>query len=214
MNRTLVLLLVVLTGPTWVAAAEQPTVQQLMAMGHNARWNSFVDQIYALHKKLIAGRDVVTRLRVGGYFREPKFYREVTYIDRGTGRVISRISWERAHPDRIHVIQVYLYDSKGRVIRDYAGAYRTTDHEAPLDTEINLHAWHGGLHAFRQFNASNEIILEKCTGTLNGKPVKIELDADDLAQYAGEANTPMTTPEYKLCFAGLPHSAGKYLIPQ
>ncbi len=214
MIRILAIVLVVMAGTVSLARADEPSVQQLMAMGHDARWNSFVDQIYALHKKLIAGRDVVTRLRVSGYYREPKFYREVTYIDRGTGRVISRISWERAHPDRIHVIQVYIYDRKGKVIRDYAGAYRTTDHQSPMATEINLHAWHGGLHAFRQFNASNEIILEKCTGTANGRPVKIELDADDLAQYVGEANTPMTTPEYKLCFGGLPHSAGKYLIPQ
>lgn len=207
-------LVFLLLGVAGTAPGEDDLVHRLETMGHAQRWNSFVDQIYALHKKLIAGRDITTNERIGGYYREPKFYREVTYTDKKTGRVISRISWERAHPNRIHVIQVYLYNKQGRVIRDFTGAYRTTDHDSPQATEINLHAYHGKLHAFRQFNASNEIYYEKCSGTWNGKPVDIRLDDEDLASFEGESDTPMTTPEYARCFAGLPKSAGKYLIPQ
>ena len=207
-------MLLFLFGMSMVARGDDALVHRLEVMGHDQRWNSFVDQLYALHEKLIAGRDIKTSERIGGYYREPKFFREVTFTDAKTGRVISRISWERAHPDRIHVIQVYLYDKRGRVTRDYTGAYRTTDHDSPQATEINLHAYQGKLHAFRQFNASNEINYEKCTGSWNGKPVDIRLDDEDLANFAGEPNTPMTTPEYAQCFAGLPESAGKYLIPR
>jgi hypothetical protein len=178
------------------------------------RWNKFVDDLYALHKKHIAGKDIQIVERVSGYFRYENFYKEQKFIDKKTGKTASLIQWETKNPKNIHVIHVFFRDDKGRLIRDFSATYRTDDHDDPMTTEINLHAYSGGLEAFRQFNASGEITYERCRGSRKGKKVDIRLGILELEEYRGEPDTVMTTPAYKACFGSIPLKPGKYLTPQ
>lgn len=177
-------------------------------------WNKFADELYVLHKKQIAGKDIKIEEKTGGYFRYENFYKEQKFIDNKTGHVISMIQWETKNPKNIHVIQVFLRDDKGRLVRDFGATYRTEDHDDPMVTEINLHAYSNGLAAFRQFNASDEITYERCRGTYQGKKVDIRLGIVELEEFRGEPDTIMTTPAYKTCFGSIPLKAGKYLTPQ
>jgi hypothetical protein len=178
------------------------------------RWNRFADILYALHKKRIDGKDLDIKEKSGGYFRYENFYKEQKFYDKKSGRLLSLIQWETKNPKNIHVIQVFFYDDQGRMTRDFAAVYRIEDHDDPMVTEINLHAYPKGLHAFRQFNASDEIVYEHCLGKWQGRHVKISLGVLELEEFRDEPNTIMTSPEYKQCFAGIPMTAGKYLTPQ
>ena len=183
--------------------------------GHVERWNWFVDAVYALHKQRIRGRKIRTTAEIGGYFRQPEFYKEVKYFDADSGEHISTIQWEREHPDRIHAIEVFVYDKKGRVMRDYSALFLTHSRNAPQQTLINLHAYNQGLHAFRQFDATDNRIYEFCEGLYRGKAVEIRYDEVQIIEYEDDPKSPMSRPEYKACFAGLPvKSAGVYLTPQ
>lgn len=183
--------------------------------GHVERWNWFVDAVYALHKQQIAGLDIKKTYSTGGYFREPEFFKEVQYIDKATHQRISTIRWERKNPELIHWIEVLIYDDRGWVKRDYAAAFLTEGRNAPQQTLINLHVYHGKLHAYRQFDATDNRIYEFCEGKYKGKAVNISYDEMDIIEFDGVKGGPLDKPVYKICFKGLPvKSAGKYLIPQ
>jgi len=177
-------------------------------------WNRFVDDLYALHKKQIAAASVDVKERVGGYFQQKNFYKEQSFYDKETGKLLSLIQWESRKPKNIHVIQVFKYDEKGRLSRDYAASFRTDDHDDPATTEISLFDYPKGLRVFRQFNASNEIIYEHCEGKWKRKAVNIQLDVVDLEEFRDEPNTVMTSPQYSACFSRLPKSAANYISPR
>jgi len=182
---------------------------------HVERWNWFVRAVYALHTKLTAGRGIRTEERTGGYAGKPGFYREVAYFDKDTGRLISRLQWESKKPDLLHSIEVYIYDDKGRVRRDYGAWFLTHSRTAPQATVINLHAYNDGLTALRQFDATDNRLYEICKGKYKGKPVDIELWEDEIIRLTGEPDTVMTSKAYAACFRGLPaKSAGRFLTPQ
>ena len=182
---------------------------------HVERWNWFVDAVYALHKKQVKGRTVKTEERTGGYYREPEFFREQKFTDAKSGQHISTIQWERAHPDRIHAIEVYVRDGQGRVVRDYSALFLTHSRNAPQQTLINLYAYNDGLQAFRQFDATDNRTYERCRGTYQGRKVSLEYDEMQLLEYEDQPQGPLSAPLYKACFRGLPaKSAGKYLTPQ
>jgi len=199
-----------------VSAQELPAVEPINPKAdHIERWNWFARAVYALHAKLVAEHAVRTTERIGGYAHEPGFYREIEFIDKETGQLISRVQWETAHPDRLHSIEVYVRDRAGRPIRDYGVWYLTSSRSAPQATVINLFAYHDGLTAFRQFDATDNRLYEMCEGTYKGKSVNIELWELDILRLAGEPDTVMRTPAYAACFRGLPEkSAGRYLTPQ
>lgn len=205
-----VTLLLLSTGPV-VADTVQTLATQ---MTHAQRWNHFADKLLELHKARLINRETRTAERVGSYYHMPDFYREVKYYDKKTNRLLSMVQWETRPPNNVHNMEVYFYDGKGRVVRDFGVAYLTNGREAPMQTTINFHAYSGKLHAFRQFDASNNRIFEHCEGSYKGKVVDIRLDEGDILEFEGEPNTIMTTPAYKRCFSGLPLKAGKYLTPQ
>ena len=178
------------------------------------RWNRFANDLYALHKKRISGKTIEVKERMGHYFRLPNFYKEKSFYNKKTGKLLSLIQREAKNPDSIHVIQVFSYDNKGRLSYDYAASFRTDDHEDPASTEISLFDYPGGLRVFRQFNASNEIIYEHCEGKWKGNAVDIKLDVVDLEEFRDEPNTVMTSPQYQACFGRLPKTASKYLPPE
>lgn len=196
------------------ATADDTVKSILTDMTHVARWNRFADKLLELHKSIIAQHEIRTTESTGGYFREPDFYKDVHYYDAKSGRLLSHVQWETKHPDRVHFMEVFNYDKKGRVIRDFGVAYLTEGRNAPVQTLINFHAYPKDLHAFRQFDASNNRIFERCDGKYKGKEVSIKLSEMDILEVEDLPKSILTSPEYKACFAGLPHSAGKYLTPQ
>jgi len=177
---------------------------------HIITWQAFAENTLALHHKLISEVPVVKKTKLGGYADLPNFYIEKTYTNAKTNKLISRVQWEKANPKQLHTIEVYLYDDKGRVTRDFTAAYLPSYHSAPTQTLISLHNYNGDLHAFRTFDASGYRIVERCTGHYHGKEVNLLLDEDEIADGSPE----MQTAEYKACFDGVQEKAGKYLIPQ
>lgn len=178
-------------------------------------WNAFAEALYEVHQQRLQQHTVRTSERIGGYggyLGEPDFYREVRYYDAGSGRLLSRIQWERKRPDVIHMIEVLFYDGKARVQRDYLAAYLPRFRNAPVQTLINFHNYDDGLHAFRQFDASGHRIYEQCNGTYFGDKVSLSLEEWDMQPYADNPEL-FDSPAYLACFEPLPLRAGPYLNP-
>lgn len=185
---------------------------------HVYRWNRFTDELYDLHRRQIADRKVREEVEMGGYAGRPEFYRQVRYIDAASGVLLSVIQWEAARPDTIHSIAVYRHDDQGRVRRDYSSTYLPDYRNAPTQTLVFLHHYPEGVHAFRSFDASNEVLLERCQGRFDGREVFISLDIDEIDQARGERyqnqSGIMTTPAYAHCFGDLPETAEAALPPR
>jgi len=212
MRKTVLCLLGAACMYAAVAAAEEHHLK--VDSVHVRTWNAFAQACLDLHKQLITSHPVRTTSSVGGYVRMPKFYKQVDYYDKATGKLISQVQWEREHPDRLHTIEVYVRDAQGRVLRDYAAAYLPGGRNAPVQTLINLHGHNGGLNSFRQFDASGDKIYEYCDGTYAGKKVQIRLFEDDLFGNDPQMEKLMASDVYASCFKGVPETAGKYLKPQ
>ncbi|TDY00054.1 hypothetical protein [Thiohalophilus thiocyanatoxydans] len=177
---------------------------------HVRTWNRFADQTLALHNKLIDELPVKRETDSGGYAHLPDFYQEESYYH--NGKLISRLQRE-SETGKPHVIEVFIRDDQGRVVRDYTAAYLPEYHNAPTQTLVSLHAYNGELHAFRSFDASGELVVERCTGTLEGKEVNLLQDLDQIFQAAQLDEELQQTREYRRCFEGLPREPGKYLRP-
>lgn len=177
------------------------------------QWNAFADSLYRLHKQQTEGRQIREAEQIGGYARLEGFYREVSYFDAASGRLLSRIQWERENPERIHTIEVFVYDDQGRVARDYMAWYLPHFRNAPRQTTINLHHYDGELHGWRQFDASDNRIYERCSRQ-PGDKVLIELRGEDRIGHAEENPRIVNSREYRRCFGGLQKTAGRYLMPQ
>ncbi len=177
------------------------------------RWNAFADSLYRMHRQQLTGRKLREAEQVGGYAGMPGFYREVSYYDAGTDRLLSRIQWERENPERIHTIEVYVYDDKGRVARDYMAWYLPHYRNAPRQTTINLHHYAGDLHGWRQFDASGNRIYEKCSRTPDEKPLFDLSGEDRIAHAEDNPRSIVYSGEYRRCFGNLPKTAGAFLRP-
>lgn len=177
------------------------------------RWNAFADGLYRLHRQQLGGRNVREVEQVGGYAGLPEFYREVSYYDADTGRLLSRIQWERAHAERIHSIEVYVYGNDGRLARDYLAWYLPDARNAPRQTAVNLHHYAGDLHGWRQFDASGNRIYEKCSRTPDEKPLFDLSGEDHIAHAEGNPRSVVYSGEYRRCFGNLPKTAGVFLRP-
>lgn len=193
------------------AAAHAQVSQRAMTEDktHVRTWNTFADECLALHKQQLANTEVREQTRIGGYADQPEFYIEHTYYDAKSGVMLSRMQWEKDHPERMHACEVYVYDGQGRVVRDFAAAYLPQGRNAPVQTLINLHRYNGDLHAFRQFDASGDRIYEYCDGKWKGKPIQLRVFEEDIY---GKSDV-MSSPAYAACFEGLPMKPGEYLQP-
>ena len=181
---------------------------------HARRWNGFAEQLLQLHDRLISQQIHVIKTRMGGYAHIPEFYKEYRYINKKSGKLISQLQWEKAYPDNLHSIEVYIHDDYGRVIRDYSATYLPDYRGAPTQTLLSFHAYNGLLHAFRTFDASGDHIVDRCTGRYNAKEIHILLDENDLYEERYKKGGVMQSDTYRECFKGLPETAGKYLTPQ
>lgn len=181
---------------------------------HVRRWNGFANNLLKLHERLTSQQIHVIKTRMGGYAHLSNFYKEQQYINKKSGKLISQVQWEKAYPDNLHTIEVYIYDKYGRVTRDYSAAYLPEYRNAPTQTLISLHVYNGLLHAFRSFDASGDHILDRCTGRYNAKEINILLDEDELYEGQFSNSGVMQSDTYKECFKGLPATVGKYITPQ
>ena len=176
-------------------------------------WNQFADRVYELHKALIAQHAIRTETSPGGYAEQPNIYTETRYYDKHSNRLLSRIQRMNDNPKLIQLIEVNIYGENGKVIRDYLAAYLPYNRNAPIQTLINLHGYHGELHGFRQFDASGEYIYEQCEGRYAGKPVMISLEDYEFGKGPYRDNKTLASQAYKQCFAGIPTTAQPYLNP-
>lgn len=205
-----------LLAPALAPSAQSESMSE--DRGHVYRWNKFTDDLYALHQRQVAGREVRIEEETGGYPGQPGFYREERYFDADTDRLLGIIQWEAASPDTIHSISVFRYDEAGRLIRDYSSTYLPDYRNAPTQTLIFIHRYRDELHAFRSFDASDDLLYERCEGRFQGGPVFISLDIDEIEDAQGERyrnnSGILTEPVYAHCFGDMPDSAAHLLPPR
>ncbi len=186
-------------------AAANKSVQENPAQVRE--WNRFVERLHNVHRNILRNHKVRTREETGGYAGQPDFYREVSYLDAETDRLLSRVRWERSKPDTIHVIEIFFYDEQGRLERDYSAAFLPRHRNAPYQTLINVHRYNGDLHAFRQFDASGTRIYEHCSGSWFDQPVSIALDEPLIAT----PDALLQSEPYTACFGYMPTRPGRYI---
>lgn len=208
------ILITVLSSMPLISHAEIETNHMRMDYHHVRTWNQFVDDVYDLHKEQVSDKQIITQEELGGYASQPEFYKQVTYIDKASGKPVSKIQWVKDKPDVIHSLEVMVRDDEGRVIRDYSASYLPGRRNAPIQTLINIHNYNDKLHAFRQYDVSTDVIYEYCEGEFNGKKHQLRLFESDLTAADYESRQIMNSPLYKACFGDLPQKLGKYIKPQ
>ena len=174
-------------------------------------WNRFATSLLVVHKDLLQRRSYrveATSGNYGGEYAKDYPFIEERYIDKRNGDLLSHIRWHDKSKNEIHTIEIFIYDKKRNLVRDYAAAYLPHARNAPYQTLINIHSNNDELHAYRQFDANGELLFEKCVGKLYGGEVKILLEDYEIPDQPFDY-----TAEYFACFSGLPKSAGIYLDP-
>ena len=204
----LLTLFLISVGPVTTVAAIKTQVMK-KDLEQIKSWNQFADAVYRLHQLQISKTPHTTKTMKGGYPNNPNYYIETQYLDRQTNQLLSRVQREINNPENIHMVEVFIRDQQGRVIRDYLAAYLPQFRNAPIQTLINLHAYQSSLHAFRQFDASGARIYEQCRGSLDGEAVFLSLEEHEFTQ--GE--TILSTREYQQCFKQLPKAVGRFIKP-
>ena len=180
---------------------------------HIREWNTFADDALKLQKELVKNDACDIKRSVGGYAGNKDFYIQEQYISKKTGKLVCQLQWEKANPEVLHSIEVYVHDDEGRVIRDYTAAYLPGYNNAPVQTLVSFHQYKDKLHGFRSFDASGDMILERCQGEHKGEAYEFLLDEDDL--YAAFMNgNPIEENIYSSCVGSLPEKPGKYIKPQ
>jgi hypothetical protein len=193
-----------------VCAAGPKTTEAVFDEDHVSVWNRFANQLYVLHQKQIVGRKirhVEETGEYGGSAARGMAYLETSYYDVGTGQLLSRVRVDRDRPKTVHTVEVFIYDAQGRVERDFASIYLPWSQHAPIRTMINLHQYSPGLQAYRQFDASGNLVYEQCKGTHAGTLVDISLEQQEINSRS------TSSAAYQACFAGVPSTAAAYLTP-
>lgn len=216
MGKQIITFFIILTGiyaSSFAVAAK--TSKSTMSIDNQQvkTWNQFADNLHLYHKYLMNTHKVHTTEIIGGYAGMPDFYREVSYYDDASGKLLSKIQWERENPKQIHVIEVNVYDQAGRLKGDYLAAYLPEHRNAPIQTLINLHYQNDELHSFRQFDASGARIYEHCEGKYFGEPLLISLEEDDFVILDMATRGIIDSEKYLSCFEHIPHIATKFLSP-
>jgi len=177
---------------------------------------TFGERVYKLHQYIMAQHEVRTTSKNGGYGGikgDPDFYKQVNYYDKKSGLLLSMIQWEIKNPENVHTIEVYIRDASGKVIRDYTAAYLPVRRKAPFQTLVGFYDNRDNLSAYRQFDASGDLLLEECKGIWKGKKFRIVYEDYEVP------DDPKTIPDeteraaYSTCFSKLPNHPGKYIDP-
>jgi hypothetical protein len=194
--------------------AEVQTFNEMLEQ-RSKQWNDFIDGIYKLHDKRIDSVDYITEETVGGYggvTNDLKFYREERFYEKNSGRLLSVIRWERQKPDNLHDIELYVYDEKGRVLREYSATFLPSRRAAPFHTQITLHYYNDDIHSFREFDASNDHLYEQCEKISDPKHVYFALHYEDIP-YSYRDIEPSRQQQYRACFDNLAKTAEPYTNP-
>lgn len=180
------------------------------------KWNKFVNSLYELHLSKTKQIDITTTESSGGYgggFANKNFYREISYFNKDTKKLISTIQWEVDKPDTIHSIEVFLYNERGQVKTDYYARYLPYARNAPIQTLINLHNYNDQLHSFRQFDANGEAIYETCRGKFFNKEINFHLDNEEITDFKTNNTDEWLEEVYSACFMNTAKTASAYLNP-
>lgn len=180
------------------------------------KWNNFVAELYELHLNKIKQVPIRTTEITGGYgggFANKNFYREISYYNKDTNKLISKIQWEVDRPDTIHTIEVFQYNDQGQVKTDFYARYLPYARNAPVQTLINLHNYNDNLHSFRQFDANGELIYETCRGNFFDKEVNLHLDNEEIAGFQNNNIDELLSETYSACFLNLANTADAFLNP-
>lgn len=173
------------------------------------QWNTFVDNIYQLHLKQTADKEIKTSKRSGSYHRLPDFFQEVKFFNSDDNTLLSKIEWETQQPDKIHSIEVYIHDNENRLVREYFASYLPRYRNAPYQTLINLHHYTKSLHSFRQYDASDNLIYEVCKSTDTNEKLFEHDDYEIPDSFMKGTGLDKT---YQQCFNRLPRSAKEHLV--
>lgn len=180
------------------------------------KWNNFVTELYQLHLSKIKKVPIKTSEITGGYgggFANKNFYREISYFNKDTNKLISKIQWEVNRPDTIHTIEVFLYDAQGKVKTDFYARYLPYARNAPIQTLINLHNYNDNLHSFRQFDANGELIYETCRGQFFDKEINFHLDNEEISDFRINNSDEWLNEVYSACFLNVAKTASAFLSP-
>ena len=180
------------------------------------KWNNFVTELYELHLNKTKKVPITTSEVTGGYgggFANKTFYREISYFNKNTKKLISKIQWEVNRPDTIHSIEVFLYDVQGQVKIDFYARYLPYARNAPVQTLINLHNYNDNLHSFRQFDANGELIYETCRGQFFDKEINLHLDNEEILDFRTSNSDEFLNEAYAACFLNVAKEASAYLSP-
>ncbi len=199
-------LILPLLGVAYATGAERLTVSEQRV----AVKNNFVTNLLKLRQSLLDKHAVTNKTRTGGYANYPDYYLEETSFYKNTDRVLSVVQREKANPENLHALEVYLYDAQDRVMRDYSASFLPNAHNAPVQTLISLHIYNGKYHAFRTFDAFGTRLYERCE---RGDEILMQFDADAIEDRLHGANSPANTELYQSCFKNLAEAANEYLTP-
>lgn len=180
------------------------------------KWNKFVSELYELHLNNIKKVPIITSEVTGGYgggFANKNFYREISYFNKNTNKLISKIQWEVDKPDTIHTIEVFLYDAQGQVKTDFYARYLPYARNAPVQTLINIHNYNDNLHSFRQFDANGELIYETCRGKFFDKEINLHLDNEEISDFKTNSSDEWLNEVYSACFLNVAKTASSFLNP-
>ncbi|MFK5915418.1 MAG: tetratricopeptide repeat protein [Woeseiaceae bacterium] len=180
------------------------------------RWNNFVDELHQLHIEQTNKSPIKTTETIGGYgggFANNKFYKEISYFNKNTNKLISIIQWEIESPKKIHTIEVFLYNKEGKVKTDFYARHLPYARNAPVQTLINLHAYDDKLHSFRQFDANGELMYETCRGEFFNKKINLHLDDEEITAFITQSDDELLNEAYASCFLNTPKTAHNYLHP-
>lgn len=180
------------------------------------KWNNFVTELYELHLNKINKVPFTTSEITDGYgggFANKNFYREISYFNKNTNKLISKIQWEVDNPDTIHTIEIFLYDNQGQVKTDFYARYLPYARNAPVQTLINLHNYNDNLHSFRQFDANGELIYETCRGQFFDKKINLHLDNEEILDFRTNNSDEFLNEAYAACFLNVAKEASAYLSP-
>ena len=206
------LALFVCTVPALVFAQDDPDSLKEDNV-HVRTWNKFAEDLLTIHKAHIDAHPTEKKSRVGGYMGMPEFYVEETHYHADTGKLLSRVQWEREQPDLLHSIEVFVYGEDGQIKREYTAAYLPSYRNAPTQTLITFYNHDGEPHGLRSFDASGYRVFERCEGRHQGEDVFFMLDEDEVFEARRDKASIMYTDLYQTCFAGLPESAEGQLSP-
>lgn len=178
------------------------------------QWNDFVDNLHSLHKTRLANVEYRVEESIGGYGGTTdnlRFYKEEKYFDKNN-RLLSIVKWETQNPKNIHMIDVYIYDDKGRMLREYSATFLPMRRAAPFDTLITRHYYKDDIHSSREFDASDDLLYEQCQ-TIS-KPVKtfFALHYEDIPDSYREIELEKQA-KYRECFDHTDRSASPYNNP-